>query len=317
MPRTTSSWSLVSSRATQARRGPRTRAADSRDSGEPVRRLEPDQRLAPLAQGLERALALALASRQEAEKRVGHGGQPGQRQRGRRRRGARHHEHSVSRARRRPRRGARRGPRAWACPRRRRAPPSRRGRGARAAPPTRDSSRGPGQEIRRADSPKRAASLAVTRVSSQKIASASARACRPRGERSSRLPMGVPTTRRRPLLLDEVTGNGKIARGRWVSCSSNASGIGVSQSRAPGPPVGGVRGGGRRSHRGDRQRHGHPRERGAPRDGRLRRSSRTPASRRRRSGRGSSTVSSRSTSSTRTRPGSGRRLRTPRKSRRP
>ena len=64
---------------------------------------------------------------------------------------------------------------------------------------TRDSSRGPGQETRRAGSPKRAASLAVTRVSSQKIASASESARRARGERSSRLPMGVPTTSRRPL----------------------------------------------------------------------------------------------------------------------
>jgi hypothetical protein len=50
--------------------------------------------------------------------------------------------------------------------------------------------------------PNRAASLPVTRVSSQRIASASVSACRARGERSSRFPIGVPTTSNRPVFSE-------------------------------------------------------------------------------------------------------------------
>ena len=64
------------------------------------------------------------------------------------------------------------------------------------------------------------ASFAVTRVSSQKSASASERIRAARGERSSRFPIGVPTTKSRPFLPRDSSGGfcdertaGKIARG--------------------------------------------------------------------------------------------------------
>src|SRR6266581_2892226 len=69
---------------------------------------------------------------------------------------------------------------------------------------TRERSRGAGQEMRGPARPTREASFAVTRVSSQKMASASERARAARGERSSRFPIGVPTITSLPALAEVI-----------------------------------------------------------------------------------------------------------------
>ena len=91
MPRRTSSCSFVSSRATQARRGPSTSRGRRQGLPQAVRRLEPDERLgAARARASRKRRALALPGRQEAQEDVRDGGQARDRQRRGRGRGARH-----------------------------------------------------------------------------------------------------------------------------------------------------------------------------------------------------------------------------------
>ncbi len=166
---------------------------------------EPDEGLRASRQRFEEALPLARAGGQEAQKDVGDGRETRHGQRRGRRGRARHDLDDVTR-----RRGGGDEPLSGIRERGHAGIADQRD-GLAAGKPFKElgdpgalAGRGAGNAPR-VSSAKRAASLAVTRVSSQKIASASASTRRARGERSSRFPMGVPTTRRRPGLMSWLT----------------------------------------------------------------------------------------------------------------
>ena len=193
---------------------PRERAAAS--SSEPTRRCGASNQTRVSLRDREGPRARRRrspgAGRKEPDEEVGNGREPGHGERRRRTRRARGRPGPESRP---PLAAATRcspGSDRKACRRRSRARPSRRAASRRRRSATRDFSRGAGQEIRERRRSNRAASFAVTRVSSQRITSASSSTRRARGERSSRFPIGVPTTTSCPEARGLEPSRGKIAR---------------------------------------------------------------------------------------------------------
>ena len=141
---------------------------------------------------------------------------------------------------------------------------------------TRAFSRGAGQEMRGVRIPNRAVSFAVTRVSSQKIASASERARCARGDRSSRFPIGVPTIEDLRRVSGRAHGAAKIARGAADGIMPRGGDVATGGSRSAFLVAAALarRDRARGPRRRERQRRRDSGERRAPRDDHLRRSNR-------------------------------------------